>query len=733
MPRTLLLSIAGMVCLPLPLLAANPGDTVSPADATFFEKQIRPLLIDHCYSCHADAKQRGGLRVDSRQALLDGGDTGPAIIPGKAKDSRFIQAVQYHGELQMPPKQKLPAEQIALLTQWVERGAPWPASPIAKVPTKQGFAISAEDRQHWAFRPLNPGPVPTIPSANNTTTKEPAMSPIDASIRASLDAKNVPMAQPADRRTLIRRVAFDLTGLPPTLDEIQQFLNDASPDAVAKMIDRYLASPHFGERWARHWLDVARYGEDQAHTFQARQYPDGFRYRDYLIEAYNADVPFQQLVREQLAADLLPGEPDPKRLRALGFFSLGPVYYGGAVHDEIDDRIDTLTRGFLGLTVSCARCHDHKFDPIGTTDYYALAGVFASTEYREVPLLPNGEIDTTPPPPKDPKAKKPDPKAPRKPVIHALKDKPKAANSRVHLRGNPANLGAEVPRRFIQVLCSTEPVAFQKGSGRLELAESIVDPKNPLAARVYVNRIWAHLFGRGIVATPSNFGRTGAEPTHPQLLDWLATSFLANGGSTKKLIRQVMLTQSYQMSSVPHPQAAEQDAANQLFSRQNRKRLEVEPFRDAMLAVAGKLDGAIGGPSFDLSNESQARRTMYGAVSRHNLDPLLRLFDFPDPNVPGDQRAVTTVPLQQLYALNSPFVIRQAKSFAARIQAVPNLDDAARIRWAIEVAFARSAHTREVELALAYLQAPNPAGAKLSAWERFAQVLLTANEFQMID
>jgi Protein of unknown function (DUF1553)/Protein of unknown function (DUF1549) len=499
-------------------------------------------------------------------------------------------------------------------------------------------------------------------------------------------------------------------------------------------VDRLLASPAFGERWARHWLDVARYGEDQAHTFQARLYPNGYRYRDWLIRAFNDDMPYDRFLKEQIAADLLD-EPDRLgRLPALGFFALGPVYYGDARKlDQYDDRIDTLTRGVLGLTVACARCHDHKFDPIPQQDYYGLAGIFASTEYAEVPLVPPEAVE---------EAKRTQSEADRKrkaplniPLIHALADAPKPVVLRVHLRGNPDTLGDEAPHRLLAVL-GGEVKPFTKGSGRLELAEAIASKDNPLTARVIVNRVWQHHFGRGIVGTASNFGALGERPTHPELLDHLATGFIRSGWSLKWLHREIMLSATYCQASRSDAHAEEVDPEDRLLWRVNRRRLDVEAWRDAMLTVAGRLDDTLGGPSQDLAAPDNRRRTVYGAVSRHELNSLLRLFDFPDPNITSGGRTTTTVPLQQLFVLNSEFLVRNARALAARLASGPEKDDAGRVRRAFLLLYGRPVTEPELRLGLAYLSAPDQQReqrAGLTRWERYAQVLLGDNEFLYVD
>ena len=703
-----------------------------------------------------------------------------------------------------------------------------------------------------------------------------------------------------------------------------------------------LASPHYGERWGRHWLDIARYAEDQAHTFQARKYPNGYRYRDWVVQALNDDLPYDRFILEQIAGDLLPGTPDSSssRLIALGYFALGPVYYADAgcapkaAADELDDRVDTLTRGFLGLTVACARCHDHKFDPISQEDYVALAGIFSSTAYREAPLVPQAVVDqynltqkqvkncetalqnfqqsqTKPlseavarnaskyllavwrlehPAPKTPALKSSElakqlglqsfildrfrkhlaasnstklpqlkgwieaqnrpvaetdsaaptassepppeivqaaeafqaeivstfaerdrldqeyaaavaaaPKAeqkkvskpalepakaeflkaltgsrglcevpkdkvegllddatrpkletlkseletarkaapPKYPFAHSLTEG-KAANMKIHVRGNPTRTGAEVPRRFLSILSSGKPTLFTEGSGRLELARAIASPDNPLTARVMVNRIWQQHFGRGLVTTASNFGRLGERPSHPQLLDYLASRLIQHGWSLKAMHREILLSATYRQCADFDARSFEIDPENRLLWRANRRRLDVESFRDALLAVSGNLDRKIGGPSVNLAAADASRRTMYGAVSRHNLDGLLRLFDFPDPNISSARRTVTTVPLQQLFVLNSEFMVRQARSLAKRLTDRTELDDAGRIRSAYTLLFGRPATEAEIGLALEFLAASpatTTAGTKteLSPWEQYAQILLGSNEFTFID
>jgi mono/diheme cytochrome c family protein len=719
-------------CLLVGLLAATgiraaENKPPSPAQIEFFEKKVRPVLADQCFKCHGPDKQKGGLRLDSRAALLVGGDSGPAIVPGKPEASLLVKAVAHAEDVsQMPPKGKLAAEQVAALTAWIKDGAAWPetaAAAIRPVVTDRGLQVTDKDRQFWSFRPVADPPLPVVRNASWCKT------PIDRFVLARLEEKGLQPAAAADKRTLIRRVTFDLIGLPPTPAEIDAFMADNSSGAFAKVVDRLLANPHYGERWARHWLDVARYGEDQAHTFQSRKYPNGFRYRDWLVGAFNADLPYDRFIKEQIAADLLDGPGKPERLAALGFFALGPVYYGDPKKlDQIDDRIDTLCRGFLGLTVACARCHDHKFDPIPTRDYYALAGIIAGTEYVEEPLVPPEVVEEAKR--KQTEQEKKNKVPPKYPFIHALKEGPQPITMRVHVRGNPETLGEEEPRHFLTVL-SADPQPFMHGSGRLDLAEAIASRENPLTARVMVNRIWQHHFGKGIVRTPSNFGSLGERPTHPELLDYLARRFVASGWSIKALHREILLSATYQQSSRYEARAYEVDPDNRLLWHVSRRRLEVEAWRDAMLAVSGRLDLTLGGPSLDLASPANRRRTFYGAVSRHDLNPLLRLFDYPDPNVHAAERPETTVPLQQLFVLNDEFLVNNAKALAARLTADPNTDDAERLRRAFPLVFGRPATEREVQLGLAFLASADETG--LTRWQQYAQALLASNEFLYVD
>ena len=1068
----LVLSLLGAFLLPCStgLSQELAPDDVQRAKLEFFEKKIRPVLVEHCYECHsAESKTlQGGLSLETAQGLAQGGDSGPALIPEKSDQSLIIQALRYEST-QMPPRGKLPDEVIADFVLWVNSGAADPRVGDS-APIKKSIDFD-QARLFWSFvSPKNP----ELPATKRSGWTE---SSIDHFTLAAMEARQLSPVSKAGKRELIRRACFDLTGLPPTPQEVDSFLADENTNAFAKLIDRLLDSPAYGERWGRYWLDVARYSEDQAHTFSVQPNTHGYRYRDWVIEAFNSDMPFDLFVKYQIAADVMPID-ETERLRnlaALGYFGLGAQYYKNtdaakAAADELDDRIDTLTRGFLGLTVSCARCHDHKFDPIPQQDYYSLAGVFHSSRLHNAPLVPSPEVDrynaaqqkikqldeaiqqtiaregpklrearisevkqylmatrnfqlakASDPSLKLPsfaktndleastlkrwidflKSKEPTPPLALKPWFNAMalpsdqqsdqridqqseaaafafeeyvqlllrqrdgllspeeqskltqnapagnaryispmvtRSSPTASidveiqgakelflvvndggngpscdhadwlepklitasgeidlterkwetvtatygsvnlnknvsgqalrvagksyakgigthstsvlrfelpedakrfvalggldssgadqggdcgnNARVQfrvytesptdiqvgqsdllaeiigekglfamelkeieaklpegfrqtlsvqrseletlrrespaiypmahviaeanpsdlqvmVRGNPANRGELAPRRFLRILSNQTPTAFTQGSGRLELANAIASNENPLTARVMVNRVWQHHFGRGLVGTPDNFGKLGEPPTHPELLEYLTVKFVEQGWSIKSLHREIMLSATYQLSSDRNESNQQIDADNRYLWRMTRRRLDVEAWRDALLATSGRLDGKLQGPSTNLADASNNRRTVYAFISRHELDNMLRLFDFPDANITASVRAETTVPQQQLFVLNSPFMIEQSKAFAARvlIEAADGLED--RIQHAYRLAFGRKASPGELKVGLEYLQAIDAPEQKdlnkLDRWERYAQALLASNEFLYID
>lgn len=1190
-----------MLCA-LPVAAAEPNQT----GIEFFETKIRPVLVTHCQECHSTTSKslKGGLQLDHRAGLMKGGDSGPAIVVEQPENSLLIKALKYDG-YEMPPKGKLPANVIADFEQWVKMGAPDPREqPAAASSTKMDFA---EASKLWSFQP------PKISSPPAVNQADWPAHDLDRFVLASLEQRGLKPSDRADRRTLLRRASFDLIGLPPTPEEIDAFVNDSSPQAFTNVVNRLLDSPHYGERWGRHWLDVARYGEDQAHTFKARNYPQGYRYRDWVVDALNKDLPYDKFVAEQIAGDLIGSPSDPQRLAALGLFALGPVYYqdngeqAKALADEWDDRVDTLTRGVLGLTVACARCHDHKYDPITTADYYGLAGIFASSEYQERPIVPQEVLDKKNVADAsmkshqlqldrflDEEARKLRPtlvadipqymtaawkvivlqhqksgdKNDKKALAQVAKDqkvselllkrwvdyltasegvqktrpylsgwyewygkqdlkadlandaqalasvqqfatdfqsivegklpqkqqlfaefgenvafvkgedravvpagviplgnlfddpasvslqsaistdkfgaaandkslgvdrvvqgwgkqtqiandlhfeftqlgsdgsshggvindgwdstggirtegKPFPSNAKrteqgigmhanalitfdldklrqagllpadqkfvfradraglnddtfgssgpsahlaaivsrphrkkdvydgiiagyvngqpvkigendrvyyfsgdipaplkadghfatfevpvpaeakyltlvstgagmgpgdntissdhtvfsgarleqdplpqaaevaaqqtteptrteaeqlqarldaqllsemlydqgllalpgaeadkrlsepatqqltqlrteqdrlkkefdviqvamahslmetsgrdlkIYLQGNPTKQGDVAQRSIPAVLTNGQrkPLA-SKGSGRAELAQAITSRDNPLTARVIVNRVWRAHFGFGLVRTPSNFGQLGDRPTHPELLDTLAVRFMDSGWSLKWLHREIMLSSTYQQSSAYRPEPAEVDPENKLLWRMNRLRLEVEPWRDAMLAVTGELDRTVGGPPVDLASGGNRRRTVYAFISRHQLNELLRLFDFPDPNITSDKRSITTVPLQQLFVLNSDFMTQRAKALAARLNTNREATDEAKIHQAFLSLYGRPPTDDELQLGLSFLSSATPSeagGKRLTVWEQYALALLGTNEFSFVD
>jgi cytochrome c553 len=746
-----------------------------------FEKKVRPLLAARCWQCHGPEKARGGLRLDSAAGLAKGGDSGPVVVAGKPGASRLIQAVRHTGDLKMPPKERLSEQEIADLVAWVAAGAVWPGDSHS-LPAAAGF--TPEQKAFWAFRPVKVVPPPPVRMAGWPT------SPVDRFILARLEEKGLTPAPPADKRTLLRRVTFDLTGLPPTPAEVDAFVQDEAPDAFARVVDRLLASPHYGERWGRHWLDVVRYADSTANDANAVM-RFAFRYRDYVIGAFNQDKPYDRFVVEQLAGDLLgPLTPQPPlpprgegkqdkslpplpsvgeggrggegdRIIATGFLMVGPKALAETDKEQsrldiVDDQIDVTGRAFLGLTLACARCHDHKFDPIPTRDYYALAGIFRSTEvfqdenrnatmWQEWPLFaqPDG-----------------------KPFLVMAPKEGKAADLRVHIRGSRFNLGSVAPRHFPQILAGAEqqPPLPAGQSGRLQLARWIASPSNPLTARVMVNRIWQGHFGTGLVATGDNFGMRGEKPSHPELLDWLADRFVAGGWSVKALHRLLLLSSTYQMASIPNARALQADPSDRLLWRMPRRRLEAEEVRDALLAASGRLEREVGGgelmaivvktaeaidakrgfyvPRVKSDHECyhSDRRSVYLPVIRNALPEVLALFDAADPNGVTARRNDTTVPSQALYLLNNPFVREQALHLAKAVQAGAGDED--RLRCVYGRILGRPPTAEEVTEGLEFLRAygekaraagRSGADSRLTAWRSYCQMLFCTNEFLYVD
>ena len=916
------------------------------AGEEFFERKVRPLLAEHCYSCHGKGQKKGGLTLDSAAGLHAGGDGGAVVVAGKPDESVLLRSVRYEGDYQMPPSGRISAGEVAILKQWIAMGTPWPQADEAESSSGNGIrdsgVVSDADRKFWSFIAPRRHPLPAVQRGDWSR------STIDHFILQRLEAEKLLPVAAADRTTLVRRASFDLLGLPPTAELLEQFALRAAvpgttvdsdldspdaPDAHSRLVDRLLASPFYGERWGRHWLDVARYGEDQAHTFQARTYPNGYEYRDWVVRSLNEDLPYKQFVFDQVAGDL--AADNLTRLPALGYFALGPVYYADAgcapkaLADEIDDRVDTLTRGFLGLTASCARCHDHKFDPITMRDYYGLAGVFASSKYQELPLVPAAEVqrfndatarakeqekkiddfqnaatrrlseswapqlsrwlvagwqlqnqrnvDAKTSPTKlamdvnapefaidaiakslasdlvakrpaweawrqavagqdksrdwstdqavvdkvtavagqlqtqleqalakrreldaqydaavaqaaDEEAKKKVAKpqldkpltellqdllydgksplfvpreqlekladdsvktelsalkqelearrkaiGPKYPFAHGLAEGD-AKNVKIHLRGNHATLGEEAPRRFLEVLSAPDAPLFARGSGRLELAQALASESNPLTARVMVNRVWMHHFGQGLVGTPSNFGLLGQRPSHPELLDDLTVRFVESGWSLKWLHRELMLSATWQLGASFAADQFDRDPDNRWYWRMNRRRLDIEAWRDAVLASVGSLDQRLGGPPSDLNDGSHRRRTLYSRISRHELNSMLRLFDFPDPNLTSERRVTTTVPMQQLFVLNSDFMVRQAQALVARLDRAGTQDPIARVDWLYQWVLGRRPSDEERRVSQEFVAAASAEkGSRLPAWVQFGQLLLSTNEFVFVD
>jgi cytochrome c553 len=934
--------------------AAAPHGQGAMSDADFFENDIRPILANNCLSCHGDATS-GGLKLDSREALLKGGNHGPVLVPGDPEKSLIITAVHQTTSLKMPKGGKLTPQEVADLTEWVKHGAVWPKSAPGttfSASVKTGV-ITDKQRAFWAYQPLKVVAVPE-PKYEHW-----AKTPIDKFVLAKmLDAGIKPAAQ-ADRRTLIRRATYDLTGVPPTPEEVEAFEKDKSPKAYENLVDRLLASPKYGERWGRHWLDVARYAEDDVRGLDPKgrgymPFNGAYRYRDWVIKSMNSDMPYDLFLRLQIAGDKIPAKTKQEQedyLTATSYLGAGPWVWDQAEPvqgraDERNERVDAVTRGTLGMTVACARCHNHKYDPITQKDYYALVGIFANSTYKEYPTVSEAQAaayesnlaklekkqiemqDYTRTETRQladalglqtstymvaawhvlgkPKATveeaassaKLDPEVlrrwvdyltPGKPVeydylkdwqamlaadggtedeakvlaesfqkllldvkqhardieeqneiirdkndvprhrmrdakpsefetddqfcpgcalelkslptaeaklysdifvtrsgdqeerfkpgvlvfvgwdltsrlnsamqayidseqkeigelrkktgpenypyVHGMADKPKIQDVKLNVRGNPHSLGDPVPMRFLTVLTKPDTKPYSEGSGRLEFANDIA--ASPLAMRVIVNRIWKWHFGTGIVNTPDNFGYVGEEPTDPELLEYLAHDFVANGHSIKKLQKEIMMSAVYQTSVEESPEAHEKDGANRLYSHFNRQRLDAEEIRDSMLFVAGDLDTKkTSGPSSDFS-EDNVEPTVFCKVSRYRLANYLQVFDFPNPSFTSEQRFSSNVPLQQLYFMNNPFVYKQAGVLAERVAKEPTDKD--RIIKLYEYVFQRKPSDEELELGLKFLSTtPEKAGyavvgEPITAWRQYARIMISSNEFQFLD
>jgi hypothetical protein len=782
---------------------------ITPDQEQFFEAKIRPVLVTQCGKCHSKTaeKLRGGLRLDSREGLRKGGNSGPAIVPGQPDESALIRAIRYNDEdLQMPPKGKLPNGVVADFEAWIRMGAPDPRTEAAPAPTGRTSADLAKAREFWSFRSPKKSSPPMVKRSDWPH------GDIDCFLLTELEAHGLSPVGDADRARLLRRVTFDLSGLPPTPKELDAFLADKSPGAFAKVVDRLLASARFGERWGRHWLDVARYAESSGKTNFT--YPQAWRYRDWAIASFNADKTYDQFVREQIAGDLLSADDDGTRANqiiATGFLALGSKAHdaeirGQFVLDLVDEQIEATTRAFLGLTVACARCHDHKLDPILQRDYYALSGIFRSTQtcsgtlagvfpnFNASPLieLPAGanvpsavpalapeqraamedrlaalirERDAIPPgeanrdrlrrsnsmiatlrhrllvdrPGSSPRA-----------FAMGVRERDEPIDSPLYVRGELDQPGAVVPRGLVRVLCDESSASIASGSGRRELADWLASPSNSLTARVMVNRVWLHLFGRGLVPTPDNFGAAGARPSHPELLDTLSVDFMNDGWSIKRLIRRVVLSRAYGLDSAHDPRNFEADPDNVFVWRMSKLRLEAEAVRDALLFVGGRL--ATGPPPgsavarvgeglakfirVDGLDSSDMHRSVYLPVIRDRVLDSLALFDFADPSLVTGERAMTTGPAQALYFLNGPLVIQQAEALADRVRAVEG-DETHRVDLANRIALARGPTAAETDRALAFQRkfAARVGGNDPArrAWSAFCQALLAGAEFRYRD
>ncbi len=932
-----LAQIAGVLFFAPGLLSAEQKQAesvsaqIDPGHLEFFEKKVRPLLIKHCYDCHGEGETDGGLAIDSREGILLGGDSGKAIVPGKPEESLIIEAVRYKNEdMQMPPDGKIPQADIKILEKWVALGAPDPRERKAGGEHKTAMGMSIEQgRQFWSFMPVSN---PQIPGVKD---KKWVKTPIDAFILARLEEKGLKPAPRASKTTLIRRVTFDLTGLPPTPEQIDAFLADQSPDAFQKLVDRLLASPQYGVRWGRHWLDVVRYADSNGMD-ENLAFGNAWRFRDYVIDSFNRDKPFDRFLIEQIAGDLLP-DASRETITGTGFLVLGAKVLAEPdreklTMDTVDEQLEAVGKAFLGMSFGCVRCHDHKFDPIKQSDYYALGAIFKGTKtFRDSKtgsirhwhehsfatkqeleslkkidaeiakkkaaassfktkatvklrkearnkateyLLAATQFDTSAPLKQvriiaeplhlhprilhhcrlhlefhrdDPffvkwhelnakrdvagienyyrplfeeaeaafrAAKKKDPKvkkledarleaaraalydlygflevpakpefafdqktlkeyyrlmeearilesnAPDETAVMAVADGEVQKELPIHIRGSHRNLGKPVAREFPEVMRTSlvRPLFRSDQSGRLELARWMASTSHPLTSRVYVNRIWRWHFGVGIVKTTDNFGKLGSEPTHPELLDWLARRFMETGWSTKKMHRLILSSNVYQMRSQTArdnragADPKKVDPENDLLWEFRIQRLEAEQLRDAILATSGRLDTSLGGKTVPLRNRQfvfnhtsvdhtkydSLRRAVYLPVIRNNLYTLFEQFDFPDPTTPTGNRNVTTVAPQALLMMNSPLILDSADAFAAMLLK-QTASDADKIRLAYRKAFGRNPTKQESERAIAFIQDVSSLAMldaarvdpvqKQKAWSLFCQALFSSNEF----
>jgi hypothetical protein len=786
--KLLRLHVGWFVVIALVLLPGRGELFAAETSSEFFEKRIRPILVERCYECHATGKKtKGGLALDTAAATLKGGDSGPAILPGNVRDSLLIKAVRYSEEnLQMPPKHRLDAAEVELLERWVATGAPDPRTNSAPK--------GAPSLEHWSLQPLGNPPVPK-PRNSRWPNNE-----IDRFVLATLEARGLTPSPPADRRTLIRRTTFDLLGLPPSPEEIAAFLQDREPGAFERVIERLLSSPHYGERWGRHWLDLVRYA-DTAGDSADYPIPQAYRYRNYVIDAFNADKPYDQFLCEQIAGDLMPAaSPEKKREQtiATGFLAVArrfSVEPSNTMHLTIEDTLDTIGRSVLGLSLSCARCHDHKYDPVTMQDYYAMYGILSSTRFpypgsenqkkqaNFVPLYSEVERESRHLPEKRQYQELDDEvirmekrmaflereglkdeelrrelsavRQRRNDILARalLEDDAYAVaegvpgSARIQLRGDPANASDEVPRGLLPAV-GGGPLSSESGSGRMQMAAWLADSRNPLTARVMVNRIWQHHFGAGLVRSASDFGARGRQPTHPELLDYLARRFVSAGWSVKSMHRLIMTSRTYQQASADDAGKLAADPDNEWLCRFSRRRLDAESLRDTLLEVSGTLERARGGMHpFPLPNRwdytqhdqftgvyGTRKRSVYLMQQRIRKHPFLATFDGPDGNASMAERPVTITPLQALFALNDVSVFEQAASFANRL--LSEEDDASRVQKIYQLCYGRAASGEEVRAALNYVHrtcATQTSDTRLDAWASLARAVFASNEFMFVD
>lgn len=938
-------------------VALSPASAATDPDLEFFEDNVRPILFERCYECHGEEKQKGGLRLDHAAGVLEGGDSGPAIVPGRPEESLLIEAVSWADpDFEMPPKNKLPDQEIATLKEWIARGAPDPRETLIEIPEPR-----AKAEPHWAYQPVQAHPIPDVA---NTAWPD---TDVDRFLLSRLEEAGLQPVADSDRRNLIRRLTFALHGLPPTPEAIAEFVEDSRPDALEALVDSLLESPRFGERWGRHWLDVVRFGESV--TLRGLVFHDAWRYRDYVIESFNADRPYDRFLREQIAGDLLPADTLAQRQRqvvATTFLALGNTNFEEQDKEQlemdfIDEQLDTIGKAFLAQTIGCARCHDHMFDPIPTRDYYALAGILRNaraiehanvSKWVEVPLplspeeearlreheerveqlttevasakdalsklqtaldkpatpnvvaandLPGVVIDSadaTPvgewqlsqytgryigdgylhdqdrdkglktltfnpvlpgpgayevrlayshdnsratnvpvtilhaegettvyvnqrnrppvdgrfvvlgtfrfergnqgsvlvsnagtirhvtadavqfvPPPTTfggENADRPDPSAPAetneealaveaarealnaleqrlgelkregptRPTVMSIREDASVGDIPIHVRGSVHNLGEIAPRGFLTIATPEPPPEIPEGeSGRRELAEWLTDPGNPLTARVMVNRVWHWLFGAGLVRGTENFGTTGNAPSHPELLDHLAAEFIADDWSIKRLIRRLVMSRAYRLSSTDDPEGLAVDPENRLLWRMNRWRLDAESLRDSMLQIGGQLDLTMGGPTVPAGLKSDydfrydaPRRSVYVPVLRNSLPELFEVFDFADPSMVVGERNISTVAPQALYLLNHPFVMTAARHTAERVLKESGPEPDARAQRLYQLALGRPPSNAELELAETFL-AGSQAGSdtELESLAQLAQALFASLDFRHVN